>query len=104
MPGEGRSTTPRSVVRSLASTIISSHARRRHLVGVVGSFLVAQAAPGQDEQHRHQRRPPADRDGKVAAARGGEDADEVRIDGHLLTVEEVDGPRVARVVARKEAA
>jgi CBS domain containing-hemolysin-like protein len=30
--------------------------------------------------------------------------DEVRVDGHLLTVEEVDGPRVARVVARKEAA
>ena len=29
--------------------------------------------------------------------------DEVRIDGHLLTVEEVDGPRIARVVARKEA-
>ena len=29
--------------------------------------------------------------------------DEVRVDGHLLTVEEVDGPRVARVVARKEA-
>jgi CBS domain containing-hemolysin-like protein len=29
--------------------------------------------------------------------------DEVRVAGHLLTVEEVDGPRVARVVARKEA-
>ncbi len=29
--------------------------------------------------------------------------DEVRIDGHLLRVEEVDGPRVVRVVARKEA-
>jgi CBS domain containing-hemolysin-like protein len=29
--------------------------------------------------------------------------DEVRLDGYLLTVEEVDGPRVARVVARKEA-
>jgi len=29
--------------------------------------------------------------------------DEVRLDGHLLTVEEIDGPRVARVVARKEA-
>ena len=28
--------------------------------------------------------------------------DEVRLDGYLLTVEEVDGPRVARVVARKE--
>ncbi len=28
--------------------------------------------------------------------------DEVRIDGYLLRVEEVDGPRVARVVARKE--
>jgi CBS domain containing-hemolysin-like protein len=30
--------------------------------------------------------------------------DEVRIDGHLLRVEEVDGSRVARVVARKEPA
>jgi len=28
--------------------------------------------------------------------------DEVRLDGYLLRVEEVDGPRVARVVARKE--
>jgi CBS domain containing-hemolysin-like protein len=30
--------------------------------------------------------------------------DEVRIDGHLLRVEEVDGSRIARVVARKEPA
>ena len=29
--------------------------------------------------------------------------DEIRVAGHLLTVEEVDGSRVARVVARKEA-
>jgi len=29
--------------------------------------------------------------------------DEVRVAGRLLTVEEVDGPRVVRVVARKEA-
>ncbi len=28
--------------------------------------------------------------------------DEVRLDGHLLRVEEVDGPRVVRVVAQKE--
>ncbi len=28
--------------------------------------------------------------------------DEVRLDGHVLRVEEVDGPRVVRVVARKE--
>jgi len=28
--------------------------------------------------------------------------DEVRVDGYLLRVEEVDGPRVAPVVARKE--
>ena len=30
--------------------------------------------------------------------------DEVRLDGYLLSVEEVDGSRVARVVARKEPA
>jgi CBS domain containing-hemolysin-like protein len=30
--------------------------------------------------------------------------DEVRIDRFLLRVEEVDGPRVARIVARKEPA
>jgi CBS domain containing-hemolysin-like protein len=28
--------------------------------------------------------------------------DEVRLEGYLVRVEEVDGPRVARVVARKE--
>ena len=35
--------------------------------------------------------------------RAPEVGDEVHLDGNLLTVEEVDGPRVARVVARKEA-
>jgi CBS domain containing-hemolysin-like protein len=30
--------------------------------------------------------------------------DEVRIDGYLLRVEEVDGTRIAQVVARKEPA
>jgi len=34
--------------------------------------------------------------------RAPEVGDEVRLDDHLLRVEEVDGPRVARVVARKE--
>ena len=34
--------------------------------------------------------------------RAPEVGDEVRLDGYLLRVEEVDGPRVARVVARKE--
>src|SRR5215210_5927205 len=32
MPGGGRSTTPRSVVRSLVSTLTTSHARRLHLI------------------------------------------------------------------------
>jgi CBS domain containing-hemolysin-like protein len=34
--------------------------------------------------------------------RAPEAGDEVSIDGYLLRVEEVDGPRVARVLARKE--
>ncbi|MEJ7840715.1 MAG: hemolysin family protein [Rubrobacter sp.] len=34
--------------------------------------------------------------------RAPETGDEVRLNGYLLRVEEVDGPRVARVVARKE--
>lgn len=36
--------------------------------------------------------------------RAPEAGDEVRIDGYLLRVQEVDGSRVARVVARKESA